>query len=181
MIVEFDTYLANASDVDDIASAHRDSIRSIGPQFYPLPVVNDWEDGVSSALYLSAMEAGEVFYIAKAKDGEPAVLGFASDYSIDGPRHGASVYVRGMAARRGVGSALLKAAEAHAVGRGATSIEIEASRAGVDFYRAHAFIETGRGETYLRSGRPIGCVFMRKNVGAAQQFSRPVAKSPVIG
>jgi ribosomal protein S18 acetylase RimI-like enzyme len=86
-----------------------------------------------------------------------------------------------MAARRGVGTALLRAAEAHAVGQGATCIEIEASLAGVDFYRANGFIETGRGKTYLRSGRPIGCVFMRKSVGAGQQFSRPAAKSPLIG
>src|SRR5919106_6836895 len=103
-IVEFETHMAQASDVDDIASAHRDSIRSIGPRFYPLSVVNDWEDGITGALYLSAMEAGEVFYIAKAmQNGGPVVLGFASDYSSDRPRHGTSVYVRGIAAGCGVG------------------------------------------------------------------------------
>lgn len=177
----FETCLAQASDVDDIALAHRDSIRSIGPRFYPLSVVNDWEEGLTGSLYLRAMDGGEVFFIAKgAQDGKPLVLGFASDYSIDGPRHGTSVYVRGMAARRGIGSALLRAAEAHAVARGATRIEIEASLAGVEFYRANGFTEIGRGETHLRSGRPIGCVFMHKNVGVPKQFSRPVANSPVI-
>jgi ribosomal protein S18 acetylase RimI-like enzyme len=166
-ILEFETCLAHASDVDDMALAHRDSIRSIGPGFYPLSVVSDWEEGLTGALYLRAMESGEVFFIARGTvDGRALVLGFASDYRIEDSRHGTSVYVRGIAARCGIGSALLKAAEAHAVGRGATSIEIEASFAGVEFYRANGFTEIGRGETYLQSGRPIGCVFMRKDLAA---------------
>ena len=166
MVLRFETCLAQPSDADDIALAHRDSIRSIGPRFYPLTVVNDWQAGLTASVYLHAMERGEVFFIAKGmQDGTPAVLGFASDYAIDGSTHGISVYVTGTAARCGIGSALLKAAEAHALDTGASAIEIEASFAGVDFYRANGFTEVGRGETYLRSGRPIGCVFMRKSLG----------------
>ena len=41
-----------------------------------------------------------------------------------------------------------------------------AHRAGVEFYRANGFIETGPGETRLKSGRPIACVFMRKSLEA---------------
>jgi GNAT superfamily N-acetyltransferase len=79
-----------------------------------------------------------VFFIALGDvDRRRAVLGFASDYCIEGWRHGPSVYVRGRSARQGIGSALLARAEAHAAETGATSIEIEASLAGVDFYRAH--------------------------------------------
>ena len=44
-----------------------------------------------------------------------------------------SVYVRGIAARRGIGSALLGLAEAHAVAHGAASLQVEASLAGVEF------------------------------------------------
>ena len=70
------------------------------------------------------------------------------------------------AARRGsgVGSALLARAEAHAVSNGATTIEIEASLAGVAFYEANGFIEVGRGETRLTTGRSMECVFMRKDL-----------------
>jgi hypothetical protein len=59
---------------------------------------------------------------------------------------------------------LLRLAEAHAVARGATTIQVEASLAGVEFYKANGFVEIGRGETRLISGRSIACVFMRKAV-----------------
>ena len=163
----FEIRRAEPSDVDDIALAHRDSIQSIGPAFYSPEVVEFWQEGIRGELYLKAMEAGEVFFIAVGvADGCTVVLGFASDYCIEGPRHGTSVYVRGRSARRGVGSALLARAEAHAVSHGATSIEIEASLAGVAFYTAHGFVELGRGETRLTTGRSMECVFMRKDLSA---------------
>lgn len=160
---KFESRRAYPSDAEDIAGAHLDSIHSIGPRFYPPNIVNDWSAGVARDLYLNAMEGGEVFFVATGEiDGKRLVLGFASDYRIEGATHGTSVYVRGVAARRGVGSALLKLAEAHAVANGATSIQVEASLAGVEFYKANGFVEIGRGETQLTSGRSIGCVFMRK-------------------
>lgn len=165
-IAEVETRRAHPSDVDDMALAHRDSIRSIGPAFYPPNVVHDWEEGLTGDVYLEAMKAGEVFFIATGKvDGTALVLGFASDYRLEGTTHGTSVYVRGIAARRGIGSTLFGLAEAHAVAQGATRIHVEASLAGVKFYRANGFTEVGRGETRLMSGRPIACVFMRKDLG----------------
>lgn len=163
-IAGVDTRRAVPSDADDIAAAHRDSIRSLGSAFYPPNVVDDWEAGLTGHVYLDAMRRGETFFIAVGEvDGERAVLGFASDYTIEGTRHGTSVYVRGAAARRGIGSALLRLAEAHALENGATSIHVEASLAGVEFYRANGFVQVGRGETRLKSGRPIACVYMRKD------------------
>jgi putative acetyltransferase len=164
---EFDTRLAQPSDADDIAEAHRDSIRSIGPRFYPPDVVDDWAEGLTGDIYVKAMEGGEAFFIATGKtEGKLAVLGFATDYRIDGSQHGTSVYVRGFAARHGIGSALAGLAEAHAIARGAKSICVEASLAGVEFYKANGFDEVARGETRLMSGRPIACVFMRKDLSA---------------
>jgi ribosomal protein S18 acetylase RimI-like enzyme len=161
--VEFEVRRALPSDAEAIAVAHRDSIRSIGRRFYPPGVVDDWQEGLTGEVYVKAMERGEVFFIAIGDvDGASAVLGFASDYSIDGMRDGTSVYVRGGAARQGIGSALLRLAEEHAIGRGANSLDVEASLAGVEFYKANGFEELGRGETHLMSGRPIACVFMRK-------------------
>jgi putative acetyltransferase len=161
--VQFEARRARPSDADAIAVAHRDAIRSIGPGFYPPNVVDDWEEGLTGDVYVKAMERGEVFFIAVGEiDGEGAVLGFATDYCIGGSRHGTSVYVRGAAARQGIGSALFKLAEAEAVARGATSIRVEASLAGVEFYKANGFEELARGETRLMSGRPIACVFMQK-------------------
>jgi GNAT superfamily N-acetyltransferase len=161
--IRFETRRAQPSDTDAIALAHRDSIRSIGPRFYPPHVVDAWAEGLTADVYLNAMNGGEVFFIAVGDiDGDPAVLGFASDYPVGGTEHGTSVYVRGIAARQGIGSALLRLAEAEATAGGATSIRIEASLAGVDFYKVNGFEEIARGETRLMSGTPIACVFMRK-------------------
>jgi ribosomal protein S18 acetylase RimI-like enzyme len=167
-IVGIETRRAQPSDADAIARAHRDSIQTIGGGFYPPTVVADWQEGLTGEVYVKAMEGGEVFFVATGEvDGETLVLGFSSDYRIEGSRHGTSVYVRGLAARRGIGSALLKLAEAHARSDGATCMSIEASAAGFEFYRAHGFVESGRGETRLMSGRPIACVFMRKELAPA--------------
>jgi GNAT superfamily N-acetyltransferase len=156
---------AEQSDVDEIALAHRDSIQSIGPAFYSPEIVVCWQEAIEGQLYLKTMDAGEVFFIAVGEvDGKSAVLGFASDYCIEGQKHGTSVYVRGCSARQGIGSALLARAEAHAVSNGATSIEIEASLAGVAFYKANGFVEVARGETRLTTGRSMECVFMRKDL-----------------
>jgi GNAT superfamily N-acetyltransferase len=165
---QFETRRADPSDAEAIAAAHRDSIRSLGLSFYPPDVVDAWEEGLTGDIYVKAMEAGEVFFIAVGKiEGETVVLGFASDYPLEDAQHGTSVYVRGLAARRGIGSSLLRLAEAEAAARGATGIRIEASLAGVEFYKANGFKEIARGETRLMSGRPIACVFMRKLLGGS--------------
>ena len=163
MISGIETRRAHPSDAGAIALAHRDSIRTLGPLYYPPNVVDDWEDGLTGDVYVKAMENGEVFFIATGTmSGQALVLGFSSDYRLDGSTHGTSVYVRGAAARQGIGSALLRLAEAHAVARGATAVRIEASLAAVEFYRAHGYAGGGRGETHLMSGRPIACVHMHK-------------------
>jgi putative acetyltransferase len=173
-IAGFETRRAQRSDAEDIALAHRDSIQSIGPAFYPVSVVDDWKDGLNADVYLRAMDAGEVFFIATGKiDADTLVFGFASDYRIEGSKHGTCVYVRGIAARRGIGSALLALAEAHAIENGATTIEVEASLAGIAFYSANGFTEIGRGETRLMSGRTIACVFMRKDLAPSLEAVDP--------
>ena len=163
---------ALASDAEDIAAAHMDSIRSIGPQFYPAEVVNAWSAGLSGATYLKAMDAGETFWIAGGvAGGMLQVLGFSS-HRVDDDEHGVSVYVRGAAARQGIGSALLRAAEGAAMHAGAARIGIAASLAAVEFYRTHGFHEVGRGEHRLASAVLMPCVFMEKRLGAPDRGSQ---------
>lgn len=159
---EVQTRRADPGDAAAIAACHLDSIRSIGPAFYPADVVDAWASGLTPDLYVKAMEGGEAFFVATAHiDGKPAVLGF-STHRVDDAQDGASVYVRGEAARRGIGTALLRLAEEHALVHGATSIQIQASLAGVEFYKANGFDEISRGEALLMSGRSMPCVVMRK-------------------
>jgi len=171
MSAEYRIRRAHPSDAKDIANAHRDSIRSVGPKFYPPSVVADWGEGLTPALYVKAMEGGEVFFVAVGQiDNEPAVLGFAT-HRINDAQDGGSVYVSGAATRHGIGSALWRTVEAHAVAKGATSVQVEASLAGVEFYKANGFEVIGRGETLLMSGRPIAFVFMRKALTKPYQFA----------
>ena len=156
---------ADFDDVDAIAEAHRDSIQSLGALFYRPADLAAWQSGVSGELYRDAMRGGEVFFVATGTLGrEPLVLGFSSDYPIEGPLHGTSVYVRGSAARKGIGRALLRHAEAFALTRGATSIQIEASLAGVAFYEANGYQQVSQGHARLTSGHLIACVRMRKHL-----------------
>ena len=57
---------------------------------------------------------------------------------------------------------LLRLAEEHALDSGATSIQIQASLAGVQFYKSNGFEEFSRGEARLMSERSLTRVSMRK-------------------
>jgi GNAT superfamily N-acetyltransferase len=130
-------------------------------------VIEAWSAALTPAIYVKAMEDGEAFFIATGHtDGEPAVLGF-STHRVDDAQDGASVYVRGSVARRGIGTALLRLAEEHALAHGATTIQIQASLAGVEFYRVNGFEEFGRGQAHLMSGGSMPCVFLRKLLATA--------------
>ena len=158
---------ATEEDAAAIALAHVDSIRAIGPSYYRLELVEAWVEGLTADVYTRAMQGGEAFFIATGDlDGQNVVLGFAT-HRLDDEQDGLSVYVRGRAARQGIGTVLLRLAEEHAWSNGATSIHIQASLAGVEFYRANGFEEIGRGEAVLRSGRRMPCVSMRKRLAGA--------------
>ena len=130
--------------------------------FYAEEVVQAWSAGLGPALYVNAMNDGETFFIATGRlDHETVVLGF-STHRVDDAQDGASVYVRGHAARRGIGRLLWQQAEEHARAHGASRIQIQASLAGVEFYKANGFEILGRGHAELRSGHSMPCVFMRK-------------------
>lgn len=159
-----ETRQAIPGDAGAILAAHLDSIRSIGPDFYSPEIVEAWSEGLTPEVYVNAMESGEVFFIAIGPlNGESAVLGFAT-HRVDDAQDGISVYVRGIASRSGLGTTLLRLAEAHARAHGAHSIDIQASLAGVAFYLANGFDEVGRGEAMLMTGRAMPCVFMRKRL-----------------
>jgi GNAT superfamily N-acetyltransferase len=157
-----ETRQATSADADAILAAHLDSIHSIGLHFYSPGIVESWSAGLTPQVYVKAMEGGEVFFIAVGSiDGAPAVLGFAS-HRVDDDQDGVSVYIRGSASRCGIGTTLLGLAEDHAREHGATTINIQASLAGVAFYRANGYEELERGEAVLMTGRAMPCVFMRK-------------------
>ena len=163
-IVVTETRRAHAGDAEAILAAHLDSIRTIGPRFYPPEIVEAWSAGLTRDVYVNAMDNGEAFFVAIGPvDGESVVLGFAT-HRVDDAQDGASVYVRGIASRSGIGSMLFRLAERHAREHGARTIDIQASLAGLAFYRAHGFEEIGPGDAVLTTGGSMPCVFMRKRL-----------------
>jgi ribosomal protein S18 acetylase RimI-like enzyme len=155
---------ATADDAGAIAAAHIDSIDTIGPRFYGADTVRAWRAAIQPRLYVDSMAAGERFFVAATtQDGRRDVLGF-SCHHVDEGAHGVAVYVRGIAARRKIGSALLRVAESSATSEGAAGVRLDSSLAAVEFYKANGFVETGRGEHRLRAGGVMACVFMQKNL-----------------
>lgn len=160
--VAFEIRRAELSDAQRIAAAHRDSIATIGARYYSPDVVADWGAQVKGDLYVNAMVQGEVFFTAMGElHGKPEVLGFSS-HRVDLEEHRVAVYVRGEVARRGIGSALFRSAEAAAIAAGASSIHVDASVAAVEFYKANGFEKVARGKHRLSSGQAMACVFLQK-------------------
>lgn len=106
------------------------------------------------------MESGELFFVAVSGK---CVVGFSS-YRVEDGKHRTAVYVRGEAARTGVGTALFNEAEAAARKRGASEIHVDASLAAVRFYEDCGFEEIARGQHRSNGGTLMDCVFMRKSL-----------------
>jgi putative acetyltransferase len=159
--MEFTLRHATFEDCDAIAEAHMDSIRTLGPQKYSPAIVASWATPRNGARYRAAMEGGEIFFIAL--DAEKTVLGFSS-YRFENDKHRVAIYIRGRAARMGVGTALIKRAEEAAQNAGAKEIHVNSSLVAVPFYASQGFEVLSEGKHNLRSGLPMACVFMKKTL-----------------
>src|SRR5437667_7044354 len=95
------------------------------------------------------MARGEAFFLALRRDpGTPveAALGFSS-YRLEAGKHRTAIYVRGGAARMGVGTALFHAAETEARNRGVDEIHVDASLVALAFYAPRDSRSSGRAST----------------------------------
>lgn len=153
---------ATIADTDELALVHVASIRDVGAGFYSAEAIAAWTQPRSGRTYAEGIRRGEKIFVATTSS-EPDLLGFSWYFRADDKDH-TSVYMLARAARRGVGTKLFLAAEEAARSSGATTLDIDASLAAVTFYAANGFVEVGRGEHVLRSGIPIACVHMRKQL-----------------
>jgi putative acetyltransferase len=133
----------------------------LGARFYGPDVISAWSAPRDGEPYRRAMARGELFFVA-VSDRE-RVVGFSSYRLVNG-KHRTAVYVRGEAARMGVGKALFQAAEKAAREHGAEEIHVSASLAAVEFYRDRGFEDLASGEHRLGSGELMACVFMKKRL-----------------
>jgi putative acetyltransferase len=151
------------TDADQIAAAHVDSISSLGTKAYGADVISAWGAPRDGERYRRAMEDGELFFVAISSGDKQTVLGFSS-YRVEDGKHRTAIYVRGDAARMGVGTALFQEAETAAREHGAKEIHVDASLAAVRFYKEHGFEELAAGQHRLNNGALMDCVFMRKKL-----------------
>ena len=128
-------------DAEQIGEAHVDSIHLLGAKAYGPDVVSVWGAPKDIERYRRSMESAEVFFVAvAASPNGDRVLGFSS-YRMEEGKHRTAVYVRGEAARMGVGTALFRAAEATARECGASEIHVDSSVGAVEFYKSLGFEE----------------------------------------
>ena len=161
--IDFVVRVATAEDAESICAVHMESPATLGPQAYDEEVVRDWSRPRSADRYVRAMQQGVQFFVALASSPDRSVVGFSSYHAVGGPP-GVVIYVAGRAARRGVGTALLRAAEGAAKQGGATELTISASMVAVEFWKANGFVELSRGEYVLGTGRAMACVHMKKTL-----------------
>lgn len=149
---------AALDDAPAIRRAHEGSIRGLGPLAYAPDEVESWVGVLSDDKYRAAMLTGERFNVADAMaDGVIAFCGWIGD-EVKG------LYVVPSWARRGVGSALLRAAEADITAAGHRLISIGATLVGRPFYQAHGYEVVHHQRWKTRGGLMIDTVDMEKAV-----------------
>ncbi len=154
---------AEESDANAIAEAHVDSIRTLGPSAYDADIVEAWGAPRSGERYVSAMRQGEAFFVAVPAAENGSVLGFSS-HRVESGIHRTAIYVRGAAARQGIGSRLLQRAIDVALSKGAEEVHVAASLVAVPFYLQNGFVEREAGIHRLQNGPEMACVHMKKSL-----------------
>jgi len=155
---------ATPADAAAILRVHKQSILVLGIEAYSLAEVESWAAGLVAERYVEAMGAGgESFIVAAVADG--ALAGFCSfkDDEVKG------LYVAPEWARRGVGSVLLRQAEAAIAARGHRLIRIGASLSGQAFYEHHGYRLIERRDWESRGGLVMAALAMEKELPAARR------------
>jgi putative acetyltransferase len=152
---------ATPVDATAILHVHRESILNLGLESYSHAEVESWATGLVPERYVEAMtNGGETFIVAVASDG--ALAGFCS-FKADEVK---GLYVAPDRARRGVGSALLRQAEATIAAGGHRLIRIVASLSGQAFYEDHGYRVVERRDWKSRGGLVSAALAMEKALPA---------------
>jgi predicted N-acetyltransferase YhbS len=161
----FSIRAARPEDAPAIRRVHEASIRTLGLAAYTPAEVESWVGVLTDRKYVEAMVlGGEAFVVAE--DADPpgdGVIAFCS-WSEDEVK---GLYVAPGWARRGVGSALLRLAEAAIKAAGHDPIRIGATLVGQPFYEAHGYRVVRPKKWKTRGGLLIDTVDMEKVFGGA--------------
>lgn len=155
---------ATVEDVEKIIDAHLSSIRELGPGKYSADVVEGWAYPREKQGLRDKILSGKHFMsVAVSESQEQYILGF-SNYTYDeaSQTHRVGLYVRGTAARRGIGAALFRAAEQYARQFGAKEIHSASSLVAHVFYKKMGYFDVDEAEHVFKNGAAIQIVNMKK-------------------
>jgi putative acetyltransferase len=154
------------SDAEALAGIYRDAVRGIGSQAYTQEQVVAW------ALYTDDMEEFRIrmsrgLTLVAEEEGRKIAFG-----QLEPDDHLAFLYCSAANARRGIGSAIYSALEAHARAKGVSEIRTEASRISRPFFekKGYTVFEI---EQVVRSGVEFERFRMRKQVEATAPPNAP--------
>ena len=163
---------AGRSDVPAIRSMHGRSMRVLGGAFYPADAIAAFLEQIGT-MDDALVHEGHYFVAVNAYG---AVLG-SGGWSRLRPRHARaddaetppndaatirSIFVDPLAARRGMGSAIMARAEEDATRRGVATLRLTATLSGVPFYSRLGYRAMTPKALRLGSGMPFACVLMEK-------------------
>jgi len=154
---------ARLADALDMAVVHRQAVHAAMPGIYDQPVRDNWAPPVDLAraerLYLDAQDEGVTGFVAEV---ESEVAGFALVKSDRGQIE--ACYVAPAATRRGLGRALMGAAEDAARAAGAALLTVRSSTFALPFYRSLGFAVTARTSVAFPDGTAMPVVLMEKRL-----------------
>jgi putative acetyltransferase len=147
-------------DAEGIVRVHYAAVHQTASAFYSAEVFDSWSPPPDEARYeqvrRTMTDGRELFLVAEDRVG---LVGFGS--IAPGSEELRAVYVHPRAARRGVGSTLLRRLETLALGQGCARLHLEASVNAEAFYAKNAYVVLARGVHRL-PGVDMACVHMTK-------------------
>ena len=168
----FHVRLAAPADAEAIWRVHIASIREVCAGDYTPQQIEAWAGPKRPEDYPRAMERGEQVWVAE--DESRVVVGFAClDRDVL-----KGLYVAPAALRRGIGSALLRAVEAHAVARGVDTLRLGATLNAAAFYESQGYVAGGR-ITRAMGGVDVPSIRMAKRLSPASEPQAHKSPPPV--
>ena len=167
---------AEHNDAEEICRVQSAAIRQLCASHYSPAEIEAWAGPLEPNWYRSAIGRRELFVAAEGE----TIIGFAQ-LNLDTAEVDA-IYVHPVAARRGVGSALLRRLEDVARQHHLASLHLAASLSSVPFYESSGFHRKGKTKFPLLPGVEIASLMMEKALEPHEKApSDPYKPSPCQG
>lgn len=154
---------ATPADAAAMVRLHRSAVQAVSDADYPAAVREAWSPPPSAereAWLVGRITDSEIF--CRVADDGGRIVGFVFASPLPAKVH--ALYVHPDDGGRGVGRALLAAAEAHARAQGAEVMELMASRNAVRFYEACGYTRGEDTTQALGDGTVMDAVHMQRRL-----------------